>query len=195
MNGSEGTSSNVAPEFPIANESRLRPIADLREWYPHLGFAGRNELCVVDEGVFVTDPIYLADIYNPNEDPNATYLRWKAVVVSDFGGNTAVPVWWKEPFLVLPTSQHDQSPRPEGAKEITREVGCDSASFVFIALGEEVPPQLRGKIDELERRKNGAQLKAPRGSVPFLSRAVHGAREAQAVAALVSEHRCPVESW
>lgn len=146
----------------IADEARLIPIPDLREWYPKLGFSGRGELATAGEPIFVTDPIYLADIYNPNDDPNATFLRQKAVVVSDFGGDTAAPVWWKPPFLIVPTSQHDQPEMPAGATRLAEQIGCDSASFVFIALNDDVPPALRKKIDEVEGEKNGARLKLPR---------------------------------
>jgi hypothetical protein len=153
--------------MPIADESRLIPIPDLREWYPGLGFSGRAELVTDGEPVFVTDPIYLADIYNPNDDANATYLRQQAVVVSDFGGDTAAPVWWKPPFLVVPTSQHDQPQVPAGAAELAGQIGCDSASFVFVALNGDVPPALRKKIDEVERERNGATLKLPAGTYRF----------------------------
>src|SRR5688572_26464443 len=106
----------------IASESRLQDIPDMREWYPTLNFSGRTVLTTVGDPIFVTDPIYLADIFNANDDPFATYLRQHAVIVSDFGGEAAVPVWWKAPFLVLPTSKHDQSQIPAGALELAVEV-------------------------------------------------------------------------
>jgi hypothetical protein len=159
--------SRAGDDMPIADESRLIPVPDLREWYPKLNFSGRAELVTAGEPIFVTDPIYLADIYNPNDDPNATYLRQSAVVVCDFGGDTAAPVWWKPPFLVVPTSQHDQPKMPPGATQLAEQIGCDSASFVFIALNDDVPPALRKKIDAVEREMNGARLKLPAGTYRF----------------------------
>jgi hypothetical protein len=154
-------------EMAIVDAARLTPIPDLREWYPKLDFAGRRELVTAGEPIFVTDPIYLADIYNPNDDPNATYLRQKAVVVSDFGGDAVAPVWWKAPYLVVPTSQYDQPRSPAGAAELAGQIGCDSASFVFIAMNDDVPQGLRRKIEEVEREKNGARSKLPAGTYQF----------------------------
>ena len=153
--------------MPIADAARLTPIPDLRKWYPELDFTGRADLVTTGDPIFVTDPIYLADIYNPNDDPNATYLRQRAVVVSDFGGDTSAPVWWKPPFLVVPTSQHDQPYMPAGATELAEQVGCDSASFVFVVLNDDVPPGLRSKAEVVEREKNGARLKLPAGMYWF----------------------------
>lgn len=151
----------------IADESRLIPIPNLREWYPELEFSGRAELITAGEPIFVTDPIYLADVYNANDDPTAIYLRQNAVVVSDFGGDLAVPVWWKAPFLVVPTSQHDQARMPAGAMQLTEEIVCDSASFVFIAMNDEIPPVLREKIDQAEEVEDGARLRLPAGRCTF----------------------------
>ena len=153
--------------MPIAEESRLIPIPDLHEWYPNLDFSGRAELVTTGEPVFVTDPVYLADVYNPNDDPNATYLRHRAVIVSDFGGDTAAPVWWKPPFLVVPTSLSAQLELPAGAVELAEQIGCDSGSFVFIAASADMPLDLSEKIDEVERGNNGAHLRLPAGAYRF----------------------------
>ena len=154
-------------EMHIANESRLIPIPNLRAWYPKLGFSGCAELITSGESIFVTDPIYLADIYNPNDDLNAKYLREKSVVVSDFGGDTAAPVWWKSPFIVVPTSQHDQPEIPEGATQLAEQIGCDSASFTFIALNDDLPLALQIKIQEVAEKGDGARLKLPAGTYRF----------------------------
>ncbi|MBI1849428.1 MAG: hypothetical protein HYR85_03685 [Planctomycetes bacterium] len=153
--------------MPIADVTRLTPIPDLRESYRTLGFSGLSELVTAGEPIFVTDPIYLADVYNPNDDANATYLRQRAVIVSDFGGDTAVPVWWEPPFLVIPTSWYDEQHMPAGATEIAEHVCCDSASFAFIGLNDDVPRGLRAMIDEVERKKSGARLKLPAGTYRF----------------------------
>jgi hypothetical protein len=153
--------------MPIVDESRLIPIPDLREWYPKLNFSGRSELVTAGEPIFATDPIYLADIFNPNDDPHATYLREKGVVVSDFGGDTAVPVWWKPPFLVAPTALFKLQKKPPGAKRLVEVIGCDSASFVFLVLNDDVPAALRREIDKVEQQRVGARLKLPAGTYRF----------------------------
>ena len=148
------------------NESRLISIPNLREWYPELDFSGLSELSIDDHSMFVTDPTYLADIFNPNDDANASYLRRNAVIISDFGGEAVTPVWWKPPFLVVPTSHHDQQ-LSDDAIELAEEIGCDSASFVFVAMNDNVPRSLRAKIAEVENLQNGVRLKLPEGTYRF----------------------------
>jgi hypothetical protein len=151
--------------MPIADESRLIPIPNLHEWYPELGFSGRTELTTAGEPIFVIDPIELADVYNANDDPIAIYLRQNAVIVSDFGGDTAAPVWWEPPFLVIPTAQHSEMRMPPGATQLAEEVVCDSASLVFIGMSDGMPPALVEQIDE--HGIDGAWLKAPAGTYRF----------------------------
>ncbi len=151
----------------IADESRLVPIPNLREWYPDLNFSGCAELITGGEPIFITDPIYLADVYNANDDLVATYLRQNAVIVSDFGGDSAAPVWWEPPFLAVPTSQHVQVRMSPGATQLAEEIVRDSASFVFIAMNDEIPTALREKIDQAEEVEDGARLRLPAGRYTF----------------------------
>jgi hypothetical protein len=162
-------------ETPLANREKFIPIPDMREWHPELGFSGRTELTTDGAPIFVTDPIYLADVYNANEDPVAQYLRQHAVIVSDFGGDTSCPVWWKSPHLVLPVSfdagedaedAGDWGIRPPpGATVLAQEIGCDSASFVFLVLRDDLPEAVRARVDA--ELSNGAVLNLPVGTYRF----------------------------
>jgi len=72
----------------MADPSRFQPIEDLRAWFPDVGFAGSDTFIVRDRGLLITDPIYLADVYNPNDDEAAAYVRANSVIVCDFGGDS-----------------------------------------------------------------------------------------------------------
>ena len=86
-----------------------------------------------------------------------------AVVVSEFGGDAVAPVWWRAPFLVVATSRHEQV-RPARTQELTKAIGCDSATFVFVAMNDAVPGDLRRKI---EADRSGALLELPAGRYRF----------------------------
>lgn len=154
----------------IANTSRFIPIPDLRVWYPHLAFSGCAQLVTDGEPLLLTDPIYLADVYNNNDDPVARYLRQHAVIVNDFGGDTTCPVWWKDPFLVMPTSHHIVDGidlPPHDARIIVTEAGCDSGSFAFLRMRSDLPEALIDKAEVAVRQRNGALLDVPAGLYSF----------------------------
>jgi len=154
------------------DRDHLLPIPDLREWYPSLGFSHQSHL-VVESGdkMLVTDPIYLADIYNLKDDTDADYIRKHGVVVSDFGGDTSCPMWWCEPWIILPTSSSIdsayRSTLPATVDVLASEVGCDSASFVFMTLQDGVPRSLINKVDSLLRCQNGVAISLLPGCYQF----------------------------
>ena len=114
----------------MVDPSRFQPIEDLREWFPDVDFSGNNTFAVNDRGLIITDPTYLVDVYNPNDDGAAAYVRAHAVIVCDFGGDDSCPVWWHDPYLILPlsTSIPEEFIPPNGIVELVDEVGCDSGS-------------------------------------------------------------------
>ena len=149
----------------LADADRLRPIEDANDWFPALGFAGADTLQLGGEAVLVTDPIFLADVYNPNDDPVAAYVRAQGVVVADFGGDSSCSVWWRDPVLLLPLS--GRSPRDPsqvaGAVRVAEEVGCDSGSFVFLPIRAESPAPVRAVIDQVLAARNSAAVQVPAG--------------------------------
>jgi hypothetical protein len=82
----------------------------------------------------------------------------------DFGGDTAVPVWWKPPFLIMPISiHHGNLDAPSGAKVLTEEIGCDSGSFVFLPLSSDIPRSVRSKFNDALGENNAVALRLPAG--------------------------------
>lgn len=141
------------------NRTLFRPIPNMRTRHPDMNFGGKHQFSTRGAPVLVTDPIYLADIYNMNDDPLAEYVRANGVVVCGFGGDTSCPVCWKSPLLMLPTATHiewDMCPGqlcwPDGSVAI---IGCDSASFVFLVLHGQMPSLMREKCETVAQERNG----------------------------------------
>lgn len=143
----------------------IEPTDDFRSAFPGLNFRNRRSLVTAGEKVLLVDPTYIADVYN-STDETASFLRDEGLFLMDFGGDTAGPVWWNPPFLVMPISIHlseeDLNPS-QGAKVLTEEIGCDSGSFVFLPLSTKVPSNVRSKVKEELEQENAVALRLPPG--------------------------------
>lgn len=109
---------------------------------------------------------YLANVYNPNNDPVAQYVRSNGVIVTDFGGDSSCAVWWKDPILLLPLSLHPPR-RPhvfKGATKVAQEVGCDSGSFLFLPLSRDMPGLVKAAVKEVLADNNGARVRLSPGT-------------------------------
>jgi hypothetical protein len=136
---------------------------DFRAAFPGLNFRNRRSLVTAGEKVLLVDPTYIADVYN-STDEMASFLRDRGLFLMDFGGDTAVPVWWKAPFLVMPISMHQENLNaPPGAKVLTDEIGCDSGSFVFLPLSADIPRIVQSKVKEVLGEDNAVALRLPAG--------------------------------
>ena len=147
----------------------LRPIPDLRTWYPQLGFSGKSTLDVDSGQVVIIDPIYLGDIYNESDDEITIYIRQHAVIVSDFGGDVECPVYWNDPFVVLPTAANCQTDNMTfgGWEQRSSGVGCDSGSFAFLALNTDIEPKIHGAIECAVESADGVSINLPDGIYDF----------------------------
>jgi len=143
---------------------RLIKLADdFSAAFPGLNFRNHRTLITAGENVLLVDPTYIADVYN-SPDETAAYLREHGLFLMDFGGDTAVPVWWESPFVVMPISMHLQNLNaPSGAKVLTEEIGCDSGSFVFLPLSADIPRSVRSKVKEVLGERNAVALRLAAG--------------------------------
>ena len=131
--------------------------------FPGLNFRNRRSLVTTGEKLLLVDPIYIADVYN-STDEVASFLRDRGLFLMDFGGDTAVPVWWKPPFLVMPISMHQQNfDAPSGAEVLAEQIGCDSGSFVFLPLSADMPHGVQSKVKEVLGENNAVVLPLPAG--------------------------------
>ena len=134
--------------------------------FPDVDFRDVHRFQTAGEPVLITDPTYLADVYNSDDD-SASYLRAHGVFVSRFGGDTSGPVWWQSPFLLLPISVHLSNAGLRSSLDITvlaEEVGTDSGSFIFLPLADDLLQDVRVKVDSVLAHDNGAALSLPAGS-------------------------------
>lgn len=151
----------------IVDRKRLiKPQDKFRESFLELGFRDAFSFHTSGQPILVTDPIYLADVYN-SKDETASFLRANGVFVMDFGGDVHGPVWWQPPFALIPISMHlsDKGLEPpEGVRVLAEEVGTDSGSFVFLPFAKDFPSALKAKVDQVLAENNGALLELPTGN-------------------------------
>ncbi len=141
----------------------VEPADDFVAAFPGLNFRNWRSLVTTGEKVLIVDPIYIADVYN-STDEVATFLRDRGLFLMDFGGDTAVPVWWQPPFLVMPISMHHENlDAPSGVEVLTEEIGCDSGSFVFLPLSADMPRGVQSKVKEVVGKNNAVALRLPAG--------------------------------
>jgi len=147
----------------VETQRLIKPADDFVTSFPGLNFRNRRSLVMAGEKMLLVDPTYVAGVYK-STDESASFLRARGLFLMEFGGDTAVPVWWKPPFLVMPISMHLKSLRtPPGAKVLAEEVGCDSGSFLFLALSARVPDGVLCKVKEVLAERNAVALRLPAG--------------------------------
>jgi hypothetical protein len=150
----------------MVNSNRLvKPQDKFREGFPELGFREMYSFNTSGEPILITDPIYLADVYN-SKDEIASFLRTYGVFIMDFGGDVSSPVWWQHPFVLLPISMHlsDEDLEPPEGVTVLAEVGTDSGSFVFLPFTKDLPSALKMQVDKVLAKNNGALLELPAGN-------------------------------
>ncbi len=150
----------------MVDRRRLISIEDAQVWFPNCGFAGQRELTATGEAIVVADPICFADVYNPNDDPNADHLRANGVFVGDFGGDAEGAIRWNDPFLVVELSFQQDDARNE-LREDLGTVGCDSGSLVFFSALPSLPSSLTSMIEARCESKDAVKLYLPSGKYQF----------------------------
>lgn len=152
----------------VATERLIDPSDDFRSAFPGLNFRDAYTLTTHGEQILITDPTYLADVYN-STDEAAAFLREKGVFLMQFGGDVRCPVWWQPPYLILPISNsiaEDEMP-PADVEVLANEVFTDSGSFIFLPLTTELHPEVEDKVHEALREESGVALSLPAGRWRF----------------------------
>lgn len=147
----------------VETQRLIAPTDDFKAAFPGLGFSNFRSFVTRGEKVLLVDPIYIADVYN-STDEVASYLRAHGLFLMDFGGDTAVPVWWTPPYLLMPVSMHIREWLvPAGAAVLTTEIGCDSGSFMFLPLSQDLPFCVEKRVMETLEENNAIALRLPAG--------------------------------
>jgi hypothetical protein len=151
----------------MVQEDRLiSPPDDFEKAFPGLGFPNKFILETTGEPILVTDPTYLADVYN-TRDEESDFLRSRGVFLMDFGGDISCPALWKSPYLLLPLVDNDDSAAQEEAAALTNEIACDSGSLVFLPYRPPFPASLKDVIAALLQENNAWLLSLPAGRWHF----------------------------
>lgn len=144
-------------------EHLIRPDDNFREGYPLLDFSEIFFFENTDDMVLITDPTYLADIYN-STDKLASFLRQHGVIVMNFGGDVSTPIWFQKPYLIIPIALDTSSENiPNDIEVLVEEIGTDSGSFIFLPITDKTPIALMEKINNVVSNKNGVFLQIPKG--------------------------------
>jgi hypothetical protein len=150
----------------VIDRTRLQePADDFAAAFPDLNFCNRWSFVTNGEPILLIDPIYLADVYN-SHDELASYLRDRAIFLMDFGGDTGGPVWWMQPYLLLPISMHhtnDDLKAPAEAEVLCEKIVCDSGSFMFLPVSRDLPSTILTPIENCVEQENAALLRLPSG--------------------------------
>ena len=149
----------------VKTDRLMVPAESFVQAFPGLGFRDVFAIETSGEEILMSDPIYLTDVYN-SRDSIAAYLRENGVFLMDFGGDVSGPLWWENPYVLMPISRHyteaDLEPS-QNAVVLSEEIGCDSGSFVFLPMVSWMPQVLSHAIGELVAKRNAVLLSLPSG--------------------------------
>ena len=160
----------VLPKNPnlrtLANPNRFRTIMDLTQMRPDCG-ASIDDIFVIDnEFLLIVDIAYIGGILNPYNNPSASYVRTHGVMVHGPSRSEHCPVFWGDPFLLLPLSYHLRGNFMD-YQDIGTVVGrvfCSTGSFLMMPIREDILSPLDSLMDEALSKKTGAQIKIPSGT-------------------------------
>lgn len=150
----------------LANPNRFRTIQDLTQMRPDCG-ASIDDIFVVDnEFLFIVDLSQIGGILNPYNSPSASYVRTHGVIVGSYNRDAACPVFWNDPFLLLPLSHHlkENLMAYKDIGEVVESVVCPSGSFLLLPARKDTPAPLGSIIDEALLKDTGVQIKLPNGT-------------------------------
>jgi len=150
----------------LADPGRFKTIQDLTQMRPDCG-ASIDDIFVIDnEFLVIVDLSQIGDILNPFNSPSASYMRTHGVIVGSYNRDAACPVFWNDPFLLLPLSQHLKESLMvyKDIGEVVGSVVCPSGSFLLLPVRKDTPAPLGSLIDEALLKDTGVQIKLPNGT-------------------------------
>ena len=157
--------SNRKP-LALADPGRFRTIQDLTKMRPDCG-ASIDDIFVIDnEILLVIDIALMGGILNPYNSPSASYLRNHGVIVHSRICSQSCPVFWEEPFLLLPLSYHlsDNLMGYEDIGKVVGNISCSSGSLLMLPIRNDTPAPLASLLDEALAKEAGARITIPNGT-------------------------------
>jgi hypothetical protein len=153
-------------QHALADPKRFKTIQDLTQLRPDCG-ASIDDMLVIDNGfLLIIDLSHIGNILNPYNSSSAAYVRTHGVIVCSEVHPEYRPVFWREPFLLLPMSCH-LNENLTGYADIGTVVGkisCLSGSLLFMPARKDMPTMLGDLIDKALAKEPGLQIMMPSGT-------------------------------
>lgn len=157
--------SNQSP-LALADPKRFITIQDLSKMRPDCG-ASIDDFFVIDsELLLIIDMANLGSILNPYNSPPAAYVRTHGVIVHSLVWAESRPIFWRDPFLLLPLSCHleESLKNYAGIGNVLGRVSFSSGTLLMMPIRGDIPTPLGSLVEEALSKKTGARIKVPSGT-------------------------------
>jgi hypothetical protein len=150
----------------LADPKRFKTIQDLTQLRPDCS-ASIEDMLLIDNGsLLIIDLSHIGYLLNPYNSPIADYVRTHGVIVCRDVHPEYRPIFWREPFLLLPMSC-DLNENLISYADVGMAVGqisCASGSLLFMPVRSDMPAQLGDLIDKALAKEPGMQVMLPIGA-------------------------------
>ena len=150
----------------LANPKRFTTIQDLTQIRPDCGASIDDIFVIDDEFLLIVDIAYIGGILNPYNSPSASYVRTHGVIVHSHICPESRPIFWGEPFLLLPLSYHlsENLMVYEDIGKVVGSISCSSGSLLMQPIRKDIPASLGSLMSEALAKEAGVQIKIPNGT-------------------------------
>jgi hypothetical protein len=152
-------------QHALADPKRFKPIQDLTQLRPDCG-ASIDDMLVIDNGfLLIIDLSHIGNLLNPYNSPSASYVRTHGAIVCSDVHPDHRPVFWREPFLLLPMSCHlnENLTGYEDIGTVVGKISCPSGSLLFIPARKDMPALIGDLINKALAKEPGMQIMMPSG--------------------------------
>ncbi|MFH1992513.1 MAG: hypothetical protein ABIK98_08915 [Pseudomonadota bacterium] len=150
----------------LADPKRFRTIQDLTQMRPDCGASIDDSLIIDNEFMLIIDLTHIGNLLSSYNSLSAAYVRIHGVIVASIARHSSFPVLWRDPFLLLPLSDHfkdDLTVYMELGQVVAR-ISCPAGSLLLLPDREDLPTPLSKTIDEALIKETGARIKLPNGT-------------------------------
>lgn len=150
----------------LADPRRFQTIQDLTQMRPDCGASIDDFFVINNELLLIIDIIHVSNFLNPFNSPSASYVRTHGVIVHSHSCPESRPIFWGEPFLLLPLSCHlkENLTGYEDHGNVVGRVSCSSGTLLMMPIRTDIPTPLGGLMDEALAKKKGVHIKIPSGT-------------------------------
>jgi len=150
----------------LVDPKRFKTIQDLTKMRPDCGASIDDTFAINNELLLIVDMAHIGSELNPYNSPSASYVRTHGVVVASYARLESSPVFWNDPFLLLPLSYHlgKNLTAYEEIGKVLGSVACSSGTFLLVPIRKDMPESLGSLVSKALAKEKGAQIKIPNGT-------------------------------